>query len=93
MSAATSTSTGRSYGVERVCRVWEVPRLSFYAQQVEVKPTARSGRRGPKPRVSDQELLKLIREDLAASPWERAIGGSGHGSGSWVASGYRASGS
>ena len=74
MSAATSASTGRSYGVERVCRVWEVPRSSFYAQQVEVKPTARPGKRGPKPRVSDQELVKLIRADLATSPFQ----GEGH---------------
>ena len=74
MSAVTSASTGRSYGVERVCRVWEVPRSSFYAQQMEVEPTARHGKRGPKPRVSDQELLKLIRADLAASPFQ----GEGH---------------
>jgi len=74
MSAVTSASTGRSYGVERVCRVWEVPRSSFNAQRAEGKPAARPGKRGPKPKVSDQELLKLIRADLAASPFQ----GEGH---------------
>ena len=74
MSAATSAATGRSYGVERVCRVWELPRSSFYTQRAEVKPATRAGKRGPKPKVSDQELLKLIRADLAASPFQ----GEGH---------------
>lgn len=74
MSAATSASTGRSYGVERVCRAWEVPRSSFYAQRAEFKPATRAGKRGPKPKVSDPELLKLIRADLAASPFQ----GEGH---------------
>lgn len=74
MSTATSPSTGRGYGIERVCRVWEVPRSSFYAQRAESKPVARSGKRGPRPKVSDEELLDLIRADLAASPFQ----GEGH---------------
>lgn len=77
MSAATSTSAGRVYGVERVCRVWELPRSSFYAGRDETKPApegAASGKRGPKPAISDEDLLALIREDLAASPFQ----GEGH---------------
>ncbi len=74
MSTAASSSTGRSYGVERVCRVWEVPRSSFYAQMTESKPVVRPGKRGPKPRISDPALLDLIRADLAASPFQ----GEGH---------------
>lgn len=31
MAAATSPATGRLYGIARVCRIWEVPRSSFYA--------------------------------------------------------------
>ncbi len=31
MADATSPTTGRCYGVARVCHVWEVPRSSFYA--------------------------------------------------------------
>ena len=30
MSAAISPATGRSYGVQRVCRLWALPRSSFY---------------------------------------------------------------
>ena len=52
MSAAISPSTGRVYGVERVCRVWELPRSSYYAQcdGTSVEP-ARVARRGPKPEL------------------------------------------
>ena len=70
MSAAISPSTGRVYGVERVCRVWELPRSSYYAQcdGTSVEP-ARVARRGPKPELSDAALERLIREDLAHSPF------------------------
>jgi hypothetical protein len=30
MAAVISPTTGRRYGVAQVCRVWEVPRSSFY---------------------------------------------------------------
>ena len=30
MSAAISPSTHRPYGVQRVCRVWAMPRSTFY---------------------------------------------------------------
>jgi putative transposase len=78
MAEATSPTTGHRYGVARVCRVWEVPRSSFYAaRQVGTdgtEPTASPARRGPKPAVSDQDLLAAIRADLARSPWT----GEGH---------------
>ncbi len=75
MSAAISPATGRAYGVERVCRVWKLARSSYYSQLGEAAPEmVRAGRRGPKPKVSDEELLRLIREDLAASPFV----GEGH---------------
>jgi putative transposase len=76
---ATSPATGRCYGIARVCRVWELPRSSFYAARqvvgvdgtrAEPSPT----RRGPKPAISDQDLLAAIRADLARSPWT----GEGH---------------
>ena len=75
---ATSPATGRRYGIARVCRVWELPRSSFYAaRQVGVDGT-RAGpsptRRGPKPAIPDQDLLAAIRADLARSPWT----GEGH---------------
>src|SRR3954452_5269595 len=77
MAAATSPTTGRRYGIARVCRVWAVPRSSFYAarpQAVMTTPHVPARRRGPKPAVSDEVLLAAIRTDLARSPWS----GEGH---------------
>jgi transposase InsO family protein len=75
MSEERSESTGETYGMRRVSRTLGVPRSSFY----ETKLRKRSGkhknkRRGPVPAVSDEELLALIKEDLAASPFV----GEGH---------------
>lgn len=70
MSTTVSPATGRSYGVERVCGIWEVPRSSFYASRVandEAGPTP--ARRGPKPKISDEDLLAAITDDLATSPF------------------------
>jgi transposase InsO family protein len=70
MSAAISPATGRAYGVERVCRVWELPRSSYYARiEGTSVEAARVARRGPKPELSDAALERLIREDLANSPF------------------------
>jgi putative transposase len=77
MAAATSTATGRRYGVARVCRIWEVPRSSFYAAQRPAgtaMPPNPTRRRGPRPAVADDVLLAAIRADLARSPWQ----GEGH---------------
>ena len=72
MSRAASPGTGLVYGLERVCAVWGVPRSSFYAEQRKAvdptKPAAR--RRGPKPKISDENLLAAIAADLEASPFE-----------------------
>ncbi|MEE8349982.1 MAG: IS3 family transposase [Acidobacteriota bacterium] len=73
MSRAASPGTGLVYGVARVCAIWGVPRSSFYAEQQRKvadpsKPAAR--RRGPKPKISDADLLAAIRADLEASPFE-----------------------
>lgn len=76
MAAATSPATGRTYGVRRVCAIWGVPRSSFYdARRQDAQPPERpNGRPGPKPALSDNELLAAIRRDLARSPWA----GEGH---------------
>jgi transposase InsO family protein len=73
MSAAVSPSTGHTYGVQRVCRVWAVPRSSFYAAQrpIQAHPLAR---RGPVPPVDEASLLAAIQADLAQSPFQ----GEGH---------------
>jgi transposase InsO family protein len=77
MSSETSEGTGKSYGLERVCQVLEFPRSTIYAQQAresaKVVPLF-AQRRGPKPKVSDADLLAAIRADLAASPFT----GEGH---------------
>ena len=70
MSRETSPQTRRRYGLERVCRVLEVPRSTIYAQQARANVVAlHPRRRGPKPKVSDNALLEAIRADLAASPF------------------------
>src|SRR5512132_484620 len=76
MAAATSPATGRTYGVRRVCAIWGVARASFYdARHQDARPPERpTGRPGPKPAVSDAELLAAIRRDLDRSPWT----GEGH---------------
>jgi transposase InsO family protein len=78
MADTISPATGRRYGVARVCHVWEVPRSSFYAAQqagaAEAEPKPSPARRGPKPTISDENLLAAIRADLARSPWT----GEGH---------------
>src|SRR5436305_4847230 len=72
MAATTSPTSARRYGVARVCRIWDVPRSSFYADRRRADTTTTpvpAQRRGPKPRVSDDALLAAIRADLARSPW------------------------
>jgi putative transposase len=74
MAAATSPATGRSYGVRRVCASWGVARSSFYDARCQEGRPSPVGRPGPKPALSDAELLAAIRRDLARSPWT----GEGH---------------
>jgi putative transposase len=73
MSAATSPSTHQPYGVQRVCRIWAIPRSTFY--QARRSANAAPARpRGPKPLVDDESLLAAIQADLAQSPFQ----GEGH---------------
>ena len=78
MAEATSSTTGRRYGVARVCQIWDQPRSSFYAsrppQAGAVAPASASARRGPKPSVGDEALLAAIHADLERSLWT----GEGH---------------
>ena len=73
MSRTVSPSTHKVYGVERVCSAWGVPRSSFYYEintmpREDEAPLSKK-KRGPKPKISDEELLELIKEDLEASPF------------------------
>jgi transposase InsO family protein len=80
MSEAISPSTGKPYGVVRICAAWGIPRSSFYARTCpsprlsEGDPTPERKKPGPKTEVSDSELLALIREDISSSPFT----GEGH---------------
>jgi len=76
MTAQTcSNATGKPFGVERVCRVWKYPRATFYQRRSAITlKKQKPGKRGPKTQVSDQQLLALVREDLAKSPFT----GEGH---------------
>jgi transposase InsO family protein len=70
MSLTVSSSTGRRYGLARVCRVWQMARSSVYKVRArQTSPSLELGKRGPKTTLSDQELTVLIRETIAASPW------------------------
>jgi putative transposase len=67
MSQAPSPSTGKPYGLARVCRVWGIARSTVYWQQhVSSAPRARRGPVGP---CTDDELVDHIRRILAASPF------------------------
>jgi transposase InsO family protein len=72
MSAKRSPVSGKRYGIERVCRVVGYPRSSFYSKKRESKVAPK--KRGPKPSITDEQLLELIRSDLARSPFS----GEGH---------------
>ncbi len=77
MSAATSATTGRCYGLQRVCQAWEHCRSALYARSTRAQ-TQQAGeppvRRGPTPALSDEGLLAAIRADLIRSPFQ----GEGH---------------
>lgn len=68
MSQTISPGTGKPYGVQRVCAIWEQARSSFY-HAVRHVPQESPKRRGPQPSISDEALLTLIRHDLATSPF------------------------
>ena len=77
MSATTSATTGRRYGLKRVCRTWERSRSALYARRARAQCRKRGdgpARRGPTPALSDAQLLAALRSDLARSPFQ----GEGH---------------
>ena len=56
MSATTSAATGRCFGIQRVCQVWERSRSALYARRARAhhhRLGAGPARRGPPPRQSD----------------------------------------
>lgn len=73
MSTATSTSTRKTYGLQRVCRVWRLLRSTVYEQRrrdvipPDQRPTPRQ--RGPVGACTDEELVEHIRRVLRESPF------------------------
>ena len=73
MSRTASPSTGRPYGLARVCRVWRVARATLYRHRAPARqtPPRRPGPVGPMP---DPALVEAVRGVLATSPFH----GEGH---------------
>jgi len=74
MSVTISETTGKPYGIQRVCDTWEMPRSSFYSRKAKRTVSFVPQKRGPKTLISDDELLILIREDLTTTMFT----GEGH---------------
>ena len=73
MSRTVSPSTGRPYGLARVCRVWRASRATVYRHLAP--PQAEPPRRpGPIGLMPDAALVEAIRAVLTASPFH----GEGH---------------
>lgn len=72
MSEKISPKTHLKYGVEMVCKVWKYPRSSFYyTAKCPVKVT---NGRGKRPKITDEELLNAIQNDIKESHFQ----GEGH---------------
>ena len=69
MSQACSISTGKVYGLKRVCHMWNVPRSTVYARRQRKSFPRPITRRGPKGPCIDEELVEHIRTVLLESPF------------------------
>ena len=69
-----SPSSNQKYGLQRVCKNWNVCRSTIYARR-KLKQSGRQRlKRGPKPQISDDIVLMEIRRDIHESPFS----GEGH---------------
>ena len=82
MSTTLSTSSGIAYGVARVCRVWGIPRSSYYDwlkhESIPFEERPKRSRPGPTPAISDEELESSIREIFERIEEDAGITGEGH---------------
>jgi len=72
VSRTASPTTRHIYGLQKVCKVFGLPRSTHYhrAKKAPAPNPDLPGRRGPKPVIPDTNLLTLIREDLATTPFK-----------------------
>jgi len=73
MSRTASPSSGKPYGVARVCRIWHAARATLYRHR-RPQPAKPPRRRGPSGPMPDAALVERIRAVLCASPFH----GEGH---------------
>lgn len=72
MGHSISPSTNKPYGLKRVCSVWGFPRATIYRRlKSSSKPVSK---RGPKPVLETEQVLRHVRTDLENSPFR----GEGH---------------
>jgi len=69
MRGHVSPSTGRGYPLTLICGVFRVPRSSVYAATAPRPVPAPPGKRGPRTRWRDAEIVEGIRAVLAATPF------------------------
>lgn len=69
MKVQVSPGTGRRYPLTMICTVWRVPRSSVYGGTPPPVGATPAGKRGPKTRITDAELVEAIRAVLAVSPF------------------------
>ena len=69
MSRRRSPIVGKRYPLRTVCEVWQVPRSSVYALVAPPATGTGTTKRGPTTAQSDGEVVALIREVLATSPF------------------------
>ncbi len=68
MSVQRSPSTGRTYGIARVSRLWRVARATVCRRR-QGPPAAQPQRPGPRGPLPDNALAAAIRDLLADSPF------------------------
>ena len=71
MSRAASPSSGKPYGVARVCRLWGAARATLYRHRAPTRAEPRQ-RPGPPGPMLDAALTERIRAVLSGSPFHGA---------------------
>jgi putative transposase len=72
MSREICPRTGKPYGVERVCKTLGKARSTHYERKARAAktPDALPRKRGPKTQHNDEQVLSLIRDYFAATPFQ-----------------------